>query len=81
MRDLAIIVGGMLLTLLSTGPLAVWLAVNKYDLAGLFVAAVALMAGIHWFINISTPIRFIGLGSVLLGVWAIWYIVRLERGL
>lgn len=81
MRDLAIIVGGMLLTLLSTGPLAVWLAVNKYDFAGLFVAAVALMAGVHWFINISTPIRFIGLGSVLLGVWAIWYIVRLERGL
>jgi len=79
--DLALIVGGMFFLMLAAGPVAVWLAVNKYDLAGLFMAAVALMCGIHWFINILTAARLLGLVPVLLGVGAIWYIVRLDRWL
>lgn len=79
MQDLAIIVGLMFLAMLITGPLSVWLAVQKYELGSLFMAAVALMFGIHWFINMSTSVRFIGLATALLGVFAIWYSVRLTR--
>lgn len=79
MQDLAIIVGLMLLAVLSTGPLALWLAVQRYEFASLFVAAAALMFGIHWFIHVSTSIRFLGILTALLGVVAIWYSVRLTR--
>jgi hypothetical protein len=37
------------------------------------------MFGIHWFINIQTSIRFLGMAVALLGVFAIWYSVRLTR--
>lgn len=79
MKDLAIIVGLMFLAVLTTGPLAIWLAVQHHEFASLFVAAAALMFGIHWFINVSTAIRFLGLLTALLGVFAIWYSVRLNR--
>lgn len=79
MQDLAIIVGVMLLAVLISGPLSIWLAVRHYSLASLFVAAVALMFGINWFINVSTSIRFLGLLTALLGVAAIWYSVRWLR--
>lgn len=79
MRDLAIIVGLMFLGVLTTGPLSIWLAVKRYELASLFMAALALMFGIHWFINVQTSIRFVGLAAAILGVVAIWYSVRLTR--
>lgn len=79
MHDLAIIVAVMFLAMICTGPLAVWLAVNKYELGSLFMSALALMFGIHWFINIQTSIRLLGIGVSLLGVFAIWYTVRLNR--
>jgi hypothetical protein len=79
MHDLAIIVAVMFLAMICTGPLAIWLAVNKYELGSLFMAALALMFGIHWFINIQTSIRFLGMAVALLGVFAIWYSVRLTR--
>lgn len=79
MYDLAIIVGLMFLAMLITGPLSVWLAVQRYELGSLFVAAAALMFGIHWFISVPTAVRFVGLVAALLGVYAIWYSVRLTR--
>lgn len=79
MQDLVIIVGLMFLAVLISGPLSVWLAVRDYSLASLFVAATALMFGIHWFINVSTSARFFGLATAILGVVAIWYSVRLPR--
>jgi len=79
MQDLAVIVGLMFLAMLITGPLSLWLAFRHYELTSLFVAASALMFGIHWFINVSTSVRFLGLLTALLGVFAIWYSVRLDR--
>lgn len=79
MQDLAIIVGVMFLAVLTTGPLSVWLALRHYELASLFMAATALMFGIHWFINVSTAVRFLGLLTAILGFFAIWYSVRLDR--
>ena len=79
MRDLALIVGAVFLAVITTGPLSVWLALRHYELASLFMAATALMFGIHWFINVSTSVRFLGLAAALLGVYAIWYSVRLNR--
>lgn len=79
MQDLAIIVGMMFLAMVITGPLSVWLAVRHCAFASLFMAAAALMFGLHWFIHISTPVRFIGLVTAILGIFAIWYSVRLDR--
>lgn len=79
MYDLALIVSLVAAAVLLTGPLSIWLAVHQYDLGGLFMAAAALMFGVHWFVNISTPLRFVGLAPMLLGLVAIWYIVRMDR--
>lgn len=79
MYDLALIVGMLFLAVLVSGPLSVWLAVRDYSVASLFAAATALMFGIHWFINVATSVRFFGLATALLGVYAIWYSVRLNR--
>lgn len=79
MHDVVLIVGLMFLAMVITAPLAVWLAVRNYSLASLFMAAAALMFGIHWFINISTAVRFIGLIAAILGVFAVWYSMRLAR--
>lgn len=78
-QDLAIIVAILLLAVLTTGPLSIWLAVNRYELASLFMAALALMFGIHWFANVQTAMRFLGLFTAILGVVSIWYSVRLTR--
>lgn len=79
MESLAMMVALIFLAVLTTGPAAAWLAMRHYKLASLFVSAAALMVGIHWFIAVPTFMRFIGLGTALLGVFAIWYTVRLNR--
>lgn len=79
MYDLALIVGMLFLVVLVSGPLSVWLAVRHYSLASLFMAAVALMFGINWFVAVSTTIRFVGLATAVLGITAIWYSVRFMR--
>lgn len=79
MSDLALIVGLIFMAVLTTGPLSVWLAVKRFEWASLFIAAMALMFGVHWFANIQTSIRFIGILSAILGVVAIWYTMRLSR--
>lgn len=79
MQDLVFLVSLLFLAVLVTGPLSVWLAVRQFFLASLIVAATALMFGIYWFGNVTTPIRFLGLLTAVLGVTAIWYSMRLSR--
>jgi ABC-type proline/glycine betaine transport system permease subunit len=79
MQDLALIVCFVLLAVVITGPLSIWMAVKNYELGSLFMAALALMFGIFWFINVETSARFIGLCGAILGIVAIWYSVRLTR--
>lgn len=79
MADLALMVALTFLAMLITGPLSIWLAIKHYDFISLFVAALALMFGINWFINVQTPVRFLGMFAAFMGIFAIWYSVRLTR--
>lgn len=70
MESLAFMVAGLVLLFSVSGPLAVILAYNDCWLAALACGALACSTGLHWFWNVTTGVRYLGLICALLGLAA-----------
>lgn len=70
MESLAFLVAGLFLIFTVSGPIAVILALNDLWLLAALFGVLAWSTGMHWFWNITTSVRYIGLVSALLGVFA-----------
>jgi hypothetical protein len=70
MESLAFLVAGLFLLFTVCGPAAVILAWNDMWLAAVLCGLLAFSTGMHWFWNVTTAARYVGLISALLGVFA-----------
>lgn len=71
MESLARIVALIFCAVFLCGPIAVGLAYLKWSIPALLVGGLAILLGAHWFATVSTSIRYLGVLSIGLGLWAL----------
>lgn len=76
MESLAFLVAGLFLLFAVSGPAAVVLAFNDMWIGAVVCGLLAWSTGLHWFFNVTTKARYIGLICALLGVFAAGVILR-----
>lgn len=76
MESLALVVFVIFCAVFLCGPVAVLLAVNKWSLLAVIVAAVACWLGIYWYLTVYTLFKHLGLVSVACGLYAMYYVAE-----
>lgn len=80
MESLAFLVAGLFLVFTISGPAAVLLALNGFWPGAVLCGLLACSTGLHWFFNVTTSARYIGLISALLGIAAAGVILSRALG-
>ena len=70
MESLAFLVAGLFLIFTISGPAAVILAFHDAWIGAVICGLLAWSMGLHWFFNVKTGSRYIGLVAALSGVFA-----------
>ena len=73
MESLALLVFVLFCAVFLCGPLALMLAVSRWSLIAVIVAAFACWLGIYWFLTVYTWARYLGLLSAGCGLYALYY--------
>jgi hypothetical protein len=68
MESLAFLVAGLFLLFTVSGPAAVLLALNGFWPGAVLCGLLACSTGLHWFWNVQSSVRYVGLISALLGI-------------
>ncbi|NDC55394.1 MAG: hypothetical protein EBZ69_00955 [Alphaproteobacteria bacterium] len=76
MESLAFLVAGLFLIFTVSGPAAVILAFHDAWIGAVICGLLAWSMGLHWFFNVTTSARYLGLLAALLGAFAAGVILR-----
>lgn len=71
MKTLAIFIVVIFALLIIVGPLGLYLALHDKSLAASILGAVSLLLGGHWYLNVTSPPRYLGALSVAFGLAAL----------
>lgn len=76
MKSLALLVVGLFLIFTVSGPAAVLLAFHDMWIGAVVCGLLAWSMGLHWFFNVQTSVRYMGLLAALSGAFAAGVILR-----
>lgn len=74
MESLALFVIGLLVMVLGSPVLALLALQANWHWPAALLACVAMCAGMHWLVHVTTLARLLGLVAALLGVYVLWHV-------
>jgi len=76
MESLAFLVFLVVCAVILCGPVALLLAFTRWNILAVIVGACACWLGIHFFVTVYTSMKYLGLISAGLGLWAMYKTAR-----
>lgn len=76
MESLALMVVVIFGAVFLCGPVAVLLAVNKFNLLAIVLACLACWLGIYWFVTVYTWAKYLGIISAGCGLYAMYHVAH-----
>lgn len=72
MESLAVMAALIFCTVLLSGPLSVLADHFNKPLMAALLATIAIWSGVFWFVHVSTSVKYVGLFSVIAGLYVVW---------